>query len=153
MNSIEIEDEIEEQLGGGDTNRIFVFDEFQYAATIYADGMEKDNKNGLKPFWELLDTGVLHKRAAYGQIRTLVKLINYMDRINAVCPMKITDGEWVNADDCIITFNAYDRREINDLFKFRTVDDTMGRLDKVKISTKNMPNVVKEFFLDYYTLR
>ena len=61
QSSWEIEEDIERQLDYECSNRMFVYDEFQYAATIDEQGAEKDNKNALKPFWELLDTGLIHK--------------------------------------------------------------------------------------------
>ena len=53
MNAWEIEDTIEEQLSSERSNRMFIYDEFQYAATLDETGCEKDKKSGLKTFWEL----------------------------------------------------------------------------------------------------
>lgn len=153
MSSMEIEDNIEDELGNGCSNRIFVFDEFQYAGILTSDGMEKDNKNGLKPFWELLDTGIIHKRTLYDDIRTLSRCVSYMMRINAVCPMEIIDGSWVNAEECLVSFNSYDRREIEDIFNFRRGGKESVRLDEVKAATKSKSNEDNVFFLDYYTLK
>ena len=71
QSSWEVEQDIEEQLDNDCSNRMFVYDEFQYAATIDGNGGEKDNKNGLKPFWELLDTGILHKRTSFWENRSV----------------------------------------------------------------------------------
>lgn len=54
MNSWEVEDNIEEQLSNEKSNRMFVYDEFQYAATLDESGAEKDNRAGLKPFGSYL---------------------------------------------------------------------------------------------------
>ena len=53
--SWEIENELEEKLSNEKSNRMFVYDEFQYAATLDKHGDELTKKSGLKPFWELLD--------------------------------------------------------------------------------------------------
>lgn len=118
MSSWEIEQDIEEQLDNECSNRIFVYDEFQYAATINHDGSEKDNKNGLKPFWELLDTGILHKRNTFWEIREVSKVLMYMIKINAIHPMEIVNGVWVNADDCLSNFSPYDRQQFSQVFQF-----------------------------------
>ena len=65
----EIEQEIEDELSNERSNRLFVYDEFQYANTLDAQGEEKDKRSGLKPFWELLDTGIIHKRYNFYGIR------------------------------------------------------------------------------------
>lgn len=118
QSSWEIEQEIEEQLDNECSSRMFVYDEFQYAATLDSHGEEKDNKNGLKPFWELLDTGILHKRTSFWEIRDVYKVMAYMLRINALCPMEIVNGAWVNSEECLMNFNSYDRRQINQVFNF-----------------------------------
>lgn len=119
QNSLEVEDDIEEQLDNACSNRMFVYDEFQYAATLDSHGEEKDNKNGLKPFWELLDTGILHKRTAYWEIRDVFKVLSYMMKINSVCPMKIVNGEWLNAEECLLNFNSYDSKQFLNVFQYR----------------------------------
>ena len=74
--SWEIENQIEEELSNEKSNRMFVYDEFQYAATINPKtGEERDNKSGLKPFWELLDSGLLHKRGEFWNVRLPLKVI------------------------------------------------------------------------------
>ena len=118
QNSWEIENDIEEQLDNECSNRMFVYDEFQYAATLDSHGEEKDNKNGLKPFWELLDTGILHKRTSFWEVRDVFKVLTFMLRINSVCPMEITRGTWVNSEECLMNFNSYDRRQFNQVFNY-----------------------------------
>lgn len=118
QSSWEIENDIEEQLDNECSNRMFIFDEFQYAGVLDAHGEEKDNKNGLKPFWELLDTGILHKRTSFWEIRDVFKVLMYMIRINAVCPMEITNGVWINAEECLMNFNLYDRQQFGQIFNY-----------------------------------
>jgi len=59
--SEDIEDKILENMGNTKSNRVFVFDEFQFAATIDSEGKEKDNKTSLKTIWEVIDTGKFHR--------------------------------------------------------------------------------------------
>ncbi len=157
MESWQIEDEIEDNISNECSNRIFVFDEFQYAATIGADGMEKDNRNGLKPFWELLDTGVLHKRLLNSRSRRIARILAYISRINAVCPMEIVDGKWINAEECLAPFNGFEKKEISKLLKSQnapniklrvqiTEDDDLDQKSPVQCSEE----VLENFFLNSY---
>lgn len=118
QSSWEIEEDIERQLDYECSNRMFVYDEFQYAATLDQHGAEKDNKNSLKPFWELLDTGIIHKRSSFWEIRDVFKVMAHMMRINALCPMEIVDGVWVNSEECLAKFNSYDRKNFGEVFNF-----------------------------------
>lgn len=102
--SYEIEQDIEEKLSNNKPNRLFIYDEFQYASTLDSHGGEKDNKSGLKPFWELLDTGVLHKRFNYWKIEKLTKCKTYLEKIDALTPIVIENGAWVNIVDCLSPF-------------------------------------------------
>lgn len=96
--SYDIESDIEEQVSCMSDNKIIVLDEFQYAATIDKDGMEKDNKNGLKPFWELIDSGIIHKLSRKCDIDIVHDSINAMLCLNEIEPMRIEDGVIANAD-------------------------------------------------------
>ena len=118
QSSWEIEEDIESQLDYECSNRMFVYDEFQYAATLDSHGDEKDNKNSLKPFWELLDTGIIHKRTSFWEIRDVFKSLAYMVRINALCPMEIVDGVWVNSEKCLENFNLYEIKKFGEVFNF-----------------------------------
>lgn len=117
--SWEIENQIEEQLSNEASNRMFVYDEFQYAATINPNnGEERDNKSGLKPFWELLDSGLLHKRSDFWCVRTPFKILDYMLKINIKCRMEIKNGVWVNAQECLEEFRPYDIQKFREVFVF-----------------------------------
>lgn len=160
QNSWEIEQDIEEQLDNECSNRMFVYDEFQYAATLDKQGGEKDNKYGLKPFWELLDTGILHKRTPFLEIRNVYKVLSYMIRINTVFPMKIVNGEWVNAEECLMHFNSYDRQQFSQVFNYNDSnnnnddDDTKNFTDISDIAEDDC--VMKGnnlFFLQSHILR
>ena len=120
QNSWEIEQDIEEQLDNECSSRMFVYDEFQYAATLDSHGEEKDNKNGLKPFWELLDTGILHKRNSYWHLREVSKALNSMLKINGVCQMEVIDGIWRNDEECLMGFDEYDKKQFKGIFNINS---------------------------------
>lgn len=122
QSSWEIEQDIEEQLDNECSNRIFVFDEFQYAASIKPNGEENENKNGLKPFWELLDTGVIHKRNSYWEVKEIAKVLMAMSKINVAHPMVIKNGVWINASECLADFTPYDMKLFDSVFNY-TRDD------------------------------
>ena len=132
QSSWEIEQDIEEQLDNECSNRIFVFDEFQYAASIKSNGEENDNKNGLKPFWELLDTGIIHKRNSYWEVKEIAKVLMAMSRINVVHPMAIENGEWVNASECLANFTPYDLKLFDSVFNYTRDDNKKSAKSKVK---------------------
>lgn len=159
QSSWEVEQDIEEQLDNECSNRMFVYDEFQYAATIDGQGAEKDNKNGLKPFWELLDTGVLHKRTSFWENRSLYRVLAYMMRINAACPMEIKNGVWENGEECLAKFNKYDHQQFLDVFNVKqwygedNDEDNEGssRTKRLKRS-KNDVETEPDFFLQSHIL-
>lgn len=131
--SWEIENQIEEELSNESSNRMFVYDEFQYAATINPNnGEERDNKSGLKPFWELLDSGLLHKRSDFWSVRTPFKILDYMLKINMKCHMEIKNGVWVNAQKCLEDFRPYDIQKFREVFVFDidTNNIKVGKIDK-----------------------
>lgn len=128
--SWEIENQIEEELSNETSNRMFVYDEFQYAATINPNnGAERDNKSGLKPFWELLDSGLIHKRSDFWTIRTPFKILDYMLKINAKCHMQIKNGVWVNAQECLEEFRPYDIQKFHEVFVFDIDSNQIKNLD------------------------
>ena len=117
--SWEIENKLEEELSNDKSNRMFIYDEFQYAATLDAMGNEKDKKSGLKPFWELLDNGKIHKRDNFWVARQMYQLLRYFIRINDFEPMKIVNGEWVNAEECLSGFTYYERSKFKNYFQWQ----------------------------------
>ena len=140
MSSWEIENNIEEQLANEKSNRVFVYDEFQYAATLDKQGEEKDRKSGLKPFWELLDTGIIHKRHAYYEIRKLQQAILYLYKINATVPIELRNGVWMNAAECLKSFAEYEIRNFAEVFSFdinksKKGDETESKTESVADSS------------------
>ena len=108
MKPWEVEDTIDEQLSNERSNRVFVYDEFQYAATLDSSGGEKDNRSGLKPFWELMDSGLIHKGAQYYDIHALRTIISYAVRMCQNEQIRLENGVWVNEAECLAGFPNYD---------------------------------------------
>ena len=137
--SWEIENQIEEELSNENSNRMFVYDEFQYAATINPKtGEERDNKSGLKPFWELLDSGLLHKRGDFWNVRTPLKVIEYMTKINLKLKMEINNGIWVNSQECLAYFKPYDIQKFNEVFNFEYDEENLKSDERPRISEASM---------------
>lgn len=163
QSSWEIENQIEEELANEKSNRMFVYDEFQYAATINPKtGEERDNKSGLKPFWELLDSGLLHKRSDFWNVRTPLKVLEYMTKINIKNKMEIKNGVWTNVQECLVHFKPYDIQKFTEVFNFEydsskiRKEDEGGNLleeveDKPKIENQKeelIPFFIKEDYLE-----
>ena len=129
MHSYEIESTIEEELDNECSNRMFVYDEFQYAATLDESGCEKDNKSGLKPFWELMDSGILHKRESFWRNREIFTVLNYLVKINMVQPIELVEGQWVNYEECLAQFSDYDISRFRMYLNFGKLS---GRENKAK---------------------
>lgn len=153
MHSYEIEDRIEEELENNKPNRIFVYDEFQYAATLDEQRCEKDNKSCLKPFWELMDSGLLHKRHTIWEMRNIINLIRILVKINSVHSMEIVDGKWVNSDDCLKYFSDRDIRQFHMYLNFKfDINKSEEKLSS-QSSVAKLPSVsddeecVKEYFV------
>ena len=139
MQGWEIEENIEEQLSNESSKRVFVYDEFQYASTLDENGIEKDNKSGLKPFWELLDTGVIHKRNAYWTTREIQKVIYYLNKISSNKAIVIENGIWTNADECIEGFAPYDIRRFREMFNFK-LNNNENEVDNNKKESLSLSN-------------
>lgn len=120
--SWEIEDKIMDELSDEKSNRVFVYDEFQYGATIKQNGEENDKKSGMKPFWELLDTGKMHKRNSYWDTRAMLTAAQYMTLINLKRPMEIVNGVWTNSAECLSEFDEFEVRKFWTVFDMRTID-------------------------------
>ena len=168
QSSWEIESQIEEELSNEKSNRMFIYDEFQYAATINPKtGEERDNKSGLKPFWELLDSGLLHKRSDFWNVRTPLKILEYMMKINAKTKMEIKNGAWLNVNECLSDFKPYDIQKFAEVFNFeydtnkikkKNVLDDESHLKSVKTAaeekhkkkTKEDETVLPFFIKEYY---
>ena len=116
-NAWEIENDIEDSVGNNKSNRIIVYDEFQYAATLDKQKEEKDNKGALKPFWELLDTGILNKKPEMRTLFNVYKAYLILKRIvDTKYPIKLVNGKWLNSEDYIKNLDGYERKSIFEVF-------------------------------------
>lgn len=116
-NAWEIENDIEDSVGNNKSNRIIVYDEFQYAATLNKQKEEKDNKGALKPFWELLDTGILNKKPEMRTLFNVYKAYLILKRIvDTKYPIKLVNGKWLNSEDYIKNLDGYERKSIFEVF-------------------------------------
>lgn len=116
-NAWEIENDIEYSVGNNKSNRIIVYDEFQYAATLDKQKEEKDNKGALKPFWELLDTGILNKRPEMRTLFNVYKAYLILKRIvDTKYPIELVHGKWLNSEDYIKSLDEYERKSIFEVF-------------------------------------
>ena len=141
--SWEIENELEEKLSNEKSNRMFVYDEFQYAATLDKHGDEITKKSGLKPFWELLDTGIIRKRDDFWTVRDLQNVLKYMLKINRACPIDLRNGVWVNAADCLKHFEQYDIIQFGNFFYWE-IDEKEAAGKDVMVTQSTQLN---KFFL------
>ena len=113
----EIESEIEDRVGNNKSNRIIVYDEFQYAATLDKKKEEKDNKGALKPFWELLDTGILNRKPEMRTLFNVYKAYLILKRIvDTKYPIELVNGKWLNSEDYIKNLDGYERKSIFEVF-------------------------------------
>ena len=131
MKSWEIEENIEENLANERSNRMFVYDEFQYAATLSSDGEEKDNRSGLKPFWELMDSGIIHKGCSFYDSMQFRKILYYMERLCENERVKLKDGVWVNSEACLVGMEQYDINVFKGLFNIPT-ERSEDKISQVK---------------------
>lgn len=153
QSSWEVEEDIEKQLDNERSNRMFVYDEFQYAATLGSGGVEKDNKAGLKPFWELLDTGILHKRMSYREFHDLFELYKKIRLINEVCPMEIVNGQWINANQYLGTVKKHELLYLQRMFNYGGKSSSINELPTEGQSVFRFQsfNDDNQFFItDYY---
>lgn len=128
--SWEIEDKINNELSDERSNRIFVYDEFQYAATIQNGAEQLEKKSGLKPFWELMDSGKMHRRADIWGIRMLYTLAYNITRINEMCTMEVTRGVWKNMEECRGYFTDFEWKKV--VTHFNVSDDGENGLFFIK---------------------
>lgn len=131
MKSWEVEEMLDTQISSEKSNRVFVYDEFQYAATLDGHGEEKDNKCGLKPFWELLDTGIIHKRGSRYDIQVIKRLMTYALRIDERHSIELKNGVWQNADQCLAGVSEYELEHFRRYFETNsdTSANKQGQVD------------------------
>lgn len=95
--SDDMEDSIHENSSAKESNPIFVFDEFQYAATISKDGKEDNSNTAMKTIWEMIDTGKLYSKLSKYTISKLGNISLYAS-ILSNAGIKIVDGHPTNQE-------------------------------------------------------
>lgn len=161
MSAWEIESDIEEHVSNTKSNRIFVYDEFQYAATIDENGKEKPKKSALKPFWELLDNGLLHQKFSFYKAQSLYNIYKNIEKINSMHPIQLdASGSWINAKECLSSFTDIEVEFLKEYFVFdmehrssdpnsiaaspRPIEDGCSNYECVKVKEC----FIKSFYLD-----
>lgn len=114
--SWEIERDIEKAMGTGSKRKVIVYDEFQTANTLNKSGEEKDNRNALKPFWEILDTGILEKRIWISEYEYMSRVAMWLEKINNMHHVNISNGKWHNMSECLSLINGCVCEKISWLF-------------------------------------
>lgn len=156
LSSNEIEDNIEYEVSNDVRNRIIVFDEFQYAASVTTDGAEKDTKSSFKPFWELVDTGIIRKRYSVYDTTHVSTLLNDLRRINGNVKMEIKEGVWTNTEACLKPFNSNTITEITSCLKVgsdKNDEDGEHRLPRrtyYDVDSDPQQSVPDNFFINAY---
>lgn len=107
----DIEYSIERTLGYSNETSVFVFDEFQFAATFTSNGSEKETKTSLKSIWELIDVGKIYKDLDKQTKRVFEKIIRVFDIIRS-CGAVIKDGVFVNAKSCFNKMKIEDQCDV-----------------------------------------
>lgn len=147
-NAWEIETEIEDNIGNNKSNRIIVYDEFQYAATLDKKGEEKDNKGALKPFWELLDTGILKQKPEVRTLFDVYKICLVLKRImDSHYPIRIEKGKWINYKNYVDNIDEHERRSIFNVFAYDNEEDDEAlpiNVDKTKRSEGAQHTTIKD---------
>lgn len=151
----EVQQDIEDNVGNSKSNRMFVYDEFQYAATIDKEGKEKDNKCGLKPFWELLDTGVLKSHPEIKWLSILMRTYFVMCKIQSCCDnIKFSDCRWYNYGEYIDRFDSYEISKINEIFQETVVDESGTSAMELKCHIKErLCEIQKTLYGESYDLK
>lgn len=117
MKAYEIEEKFDECTTGDDEARVLIYDEFQYAATLDENGCEKDNKSALKPFWELMDSGKLHRPFEVWRLASLVRLIEIIRIVNQRCTIVLKDGVWVNRTECLSHCTKFEKQSVENFYR------------------------------------
>lgn len=109
--SEEMEDEFDTVIGTASKNNVFIFDEFQFAASIASDGKEKEPKTSLKTIWEIIDAGKIHRdipKYLKRNLKRLLQTLNWLDIYGA----EIKDGVFVNSEEFFNKMSVEQKSEI-----------------------------------------
>lgn len=110
-----IEDEFNSQLENRNGQPVFVFDEFQFAATLDTDCKEKEHITALKTIWEIIDHGKLYCDVPKRVKTNLETLIHTFDIVKNLHP-KIKKHIWTNSKTCLEKMSFDQKYEILSLF-------------------------------------
>lgn len=102
----------------GNTNRIFVFDEFQYASSINSDFKEKTNReiSSMKPCWEMIDDGKLYLED-YVNKRCVNKMLNCLNTLQNICNPRIENCSLYCCNDCLKSLSRMEQHLMNVYFQ------------------------------------
>lgn len=98
-NSTDIEENFSNNLGFTNRNAVFVFDEFQFAASIDSTGKEKEIKTSLKTIWEIIDTGKIVREVSKYTKSSFNRILRCMDMIEGY-GAEVSGSVWVNSEEC-----------------------------------------------------
>ena len=145
---------IREEVPQNRSNIVFIYDEFQYANTL--DTVQKKEiagKQGLKPFWELLDTGIINKSLDFYDTSRIYQIISFLEIICERCPMIIENGVWVNAEECINSIDPSYRKYVlkcfhvpDSVWKKLNQDTSINGLNCVQPLTEVMSGIEDECY-------
>lgn len=133
------ESRIREEVPQNRSNVVFIYDEFQYANTL--DTMKKQEiagKQGLKPFWELLDTGVINKSLDFYDTSKVYQIISSLELVSERCPIILENGVWVNAEECLEAIDPTYSKYI--LKCFRVPNEVWEKIKKKEDKEGNAQN-------------
>jgi len=117
-NSNDIEDEFRTTIGYTKKNPVFIFDEFQFAASLDQNGKEKEIKTSLKTIWEIIDCGKIKRSSDIDTKRTFERITNAIEVFDT-CGGIIKDGVWVNSEECMKNLPTSAKAE---LYRFFNVE-------------------------------
>lgn len=129
MKSWEVEESFSNNVFDGKKNKIFVYDEFQYASTLDESGAERSDRTGMKPFWELIDNGKIHQRVAVYEIVQLKRIAEYIFRIEKAHHIELKNGVWTNSKECLAPFTSYELARFKESFNFEDSKNVQYRDD------------------------
>lgn len=82
-------------------NKVFVYDEFQHASTVNKDGEELFEKHEIPDLWDLIDSGLLHRKVDFRTMFRVDSFVNALDMLSTQCEVKLSNGVWENKNECL----------------------------------------------------
>lgn len=97
-------------------NMVFVYDEFQHASTVDKQGDDLYEKHEVPDLWDLIDSGVLHRKVDFRNIFRLDSFNNALERLSMYCDVELEKGVWVNKRDCLMKLTPENVKWFSDFF-------------------------------------